>query len=292
LGNDAATTESSEVTAVSLDERALAALKERLRWRYPYTIASRQPAKTSVSALQRDMGRDPAEHWRGAWPSSSVSAAGQTAEGLDAPARGVAHHTFLEFVSLERVGSLADLEKEAKRLHREGILSDQELQALDLRALAAFWNSDLGQSVLRHKSCLHREMPLTFRLSLAEAQQFQRRVPALESASHPSLTLPPGEGASEEFVVVTGVVDLAVLLPRELWLVDFKTDAVEVGEWKQRAQWYEPQMRLYALALSRICQRPVTHGWLYFLGPQRAFDCGRSLPDSVSNARNRHEDRC
>ena len=75
-------------------------------------------------------------------------------------------------------------------------------------------------------------------------------------------------GAAEvdgEFFVVQGFVDLAVILPTELWLVDFKTDAVRVTELEEKRSDYERQLKLYWLALQRIYHRPVTALWLHFL---------------------------
>jgi ATP-dependent helicase/nuclease subunit A len=74
----------------------------------------------------------------------------------------------------------------------------------------------------------------------------------------------------EEFVVVQGVADLVVLMPQELWLLDFKTDRVQPEEISERAKSYEPQIKLYAAALSRIYRRPVTNAWLYFLSCREA----------------------
>ena len=79
-----------------------------------------------------------------------------------------------------------------------------------------------------------------------------------------------------EFIVVQGVVDLAVLLPEEIWLIDFKTDRVAPKQIAARAQEYEPQIRLYAGALSRIYCRPVSGCWLYFLTQKK------SVPISLS----------
>jgi ATP-dependent helicase/nuclease subunit A len=70
-------------------------------------------------------------------------------------------------------------------------------------------------------------------------------------------------------VVVQGVADLVVLLEREIWLIDFKTDAVRESELDARVAQYAPQLKVYARALSRIHNRPVSECWLCFLA------CGR-----------------
>ena len=69
-----------------------------------------------------------------------------------------------------------------------------------------------------------------------------------------------------------GVADLAVILEREIWLLDFKTDGVAVSDVEDKARFYTPQLRAYAAALGRIYGRPVTHGWLHFLAPGETRD--------------------
>ena len=76
---------------------------------------------------------------------------------------------------------------------------------------------------------------------------------------------PIGGDWASDFVVVQGIMDLAVLLPGEIWLLDYKTDRVSGAQLEEKVKAYQPQLALYALALSRIYNRPVTRCWLYFL---------------------------
>ena len=80
---------------------------------------------------------------------------------------------------------------------------------------------------------------------------------------------------ADEFVVVQGVADLIVLRPKEIWLLDFKTDEVAAAELEAKAKFYEPQLKLYALALARIYQRPVTQCWLHFLACRKTLNLSR-----------------
>jgi ATP-dependent helicase/nuclease subunit A len=72
-------------------------------------------------------------------------------------------------------------------------------------------------------------------------------------------------GQHQEFVVVQGAADLVVLLPGEIWLLDFKTDHVKPDDLDSRIHHYEPQLALYSRALEQIYRRPVTRCWLHFL---------------------------
>jgi len=98
---------------------------------------------------------------------------------------------------------------------------------------------------------VHRELPFTARFSPQD----------LASVTHER----PEPLLQDEFVLVQGVADLVALLPKEIWLVDFKTDALKREEVAARATLYEPQMNLYALALAGIYARPVADCRLYFL---------------------------
>ena len=131
-----------------------------------------------------------------------------------------------------------------------------ETGLLDLEALAAFWQSELGQKVRAQRQQVQRELEFTARFSAEEL-----------AALTGEQTEP---GLAGEFVVVQGVVDLAVVLAREIWLVDLKTDRVEEGDLAERVREYEPQLKLYARALARIYQRPVSECWLHFLVRRRA----------------------
>ena len=84
----------------------------------------------------------------------------------------------------------------------------------------------------------------------------------------------------DEFVVVQGVVDLAVILSEEIWLLDFKTDEASAREIEKKVRLYEPQLKLYARALERIYRKPVTDCRLHFLS------CGvtAAVPSAISQA--------
>ena len=60
--------------------------------------------------------------------------------------------------------------------------------------------------------------------------------------------------------------------PGEIWLVDFKTDAIQGNELQDKTRFYEPQLKLYARAMCEIYRRPVSEAWLYFLGLGEAVE--------------------
>jgi ATP-dependent helicase/nuclease subunit A len=235
---------------------------KRLEWQYPYAAATHEPAKTSVSVLRRrlldeaEVEAKPRFKFQIEGPRPWMrNPDGRVADRLSAADIGTAHHSFLRLVSLKRTTTMAELKLEARRMQEEGALSREEIAHLDFAALTAFWQSDMGKEIRVQAKQVRRELPFTARFSPDELTR---------SSTKPSQLL---EG---EFVLVQGIADLVVLLPAEIWLVDFKTDHFGESALAEKVKLYEPQLRLYALALGRVYHRPVNRLQLYFLAIQRA----------------------
>ncbi len=241
-------------------------LHARLNWPYPFPAATTEAAKTSVTALRRRASAEDAlatEDWSRAAsvfkPEPARAPQRKPAGNLTAAEIGLAHHLFLEHLALERTDDETGLRAEAHRLQAAGVLAAGQIAALDFGALAKFWGSELGRRICRQSRYVHRELEFTARFGLAEMRAIARGPFELNPA-----------GSPDEFVVVQGVADLVVVSPEEIWLVDFKTDAVPAGELAVKVQHYEPQVHLYAVALARIYRRPVTECHLHFFAAARS----------------------
>jgi len=241
-----------------LNEQNRRQLRETLTWEYEFDAATRRAAKSSVTALRRqaaDESDDEAEPvFRLPFSAKRPAPPARTPK-LSAADTGRVHHQFLQFVALEKTGSLEALTAESKRLERENILSAGGRAALDLEGIAAFWNSAAGRKIRAQAANVRRELAFTARFSPAE----------LEAATG----VKSAPGLEDEFVVVQGVADLVVLLPGEIWLLDFKTDEFRREGLPDKIKAYTPQLNLYARALEKIYSRPVTARWLHFLAANR-----------------------
>jgi ATP-dependent helicase/nuclease subunit A len=250
---------------LATDTAAWEGLKGRLDWTYPHQSATLQPAKSSVSVLRRnaaeaDLEAQPLPFATPPSKKPEHRAKGRAKSAASAVEVGNAHHHFLQLMDLPHLEATApeDLEKEASRLREAGALGKPEFELLDFKALAAFWNSPIGRQIREHAGEVWRELAFTARFSPSDLERLV------------------GAGAAQgelgcEFIVVQGVVDLAVILPGEIWLLDFKTDDLAETEVADRAGIYAPQLRLYSHALSRIYHRPVSRADLWFLTPGRSF---------------------
>jgi ATP-dependent helicase/nuclease subunit A len=255
----------SEIDLPTLDHATAEKLRATLSWEYPHAAATRLAAKSSVTALRREAEEldDEAEQifqpreFRQAAPAQKRKAEGGKRK-LSATEIGAAHHKFLQHLALEEAGDRAVLEAEARRLESEKNLSAEERAVLDLKTLADFWKSETGKKIRGQSKFVKRELPFTAKFSPAELAQI--------------LGTGPEAGLEGEFVVVQGVADLVVLLPKEIWLLDFKTDEVRASELAAKAKLYAPQVKLYAAALGKIYARPVANRWLHFLALRRTVE--------------------
>jgi ATP-dependent exoDNAse (exonuclease V) beta subunit len=89
-----------------------------------------------------------------------------------------------------------------------------------------------------------------------------------------------------ENLVLRGQIDLWFEQRGKTVLVDYKTDRVTTAEAPARAEQYELQLRLYALALERLTGRMPDEAYLYFLRPNVALpvDLRPSLFDAPETA--------
>ncbi len=240
------------------------------QWPYSHEAATRRAAKTSVSELRRLMAEADEESEFLFAPPPGPFPEGRA--GTLTPSEiGSAHHAFLERVDLSEVGSAARLRDEAARLQREGVLSEEQAACLDFKALAVFWQSEVGRRLQSERDNLCRELPFTARFSPAELDELHSGEPPSPDTSHSSHSS-HSTPAAAEYIIVQGVIDLAVVKPNEIWILDFKTDHFAELELEAKVRQYRPQLTLYALAISRIYARPVTRRWLHFLAAGRTVE--------------------
>lgn len=234
-------------------------LEKLHNWQYPHVAATSEAAKASVSVLRRrvveEMQSEAARLFRFD-AEGFLSRAGQGTAGLSPAERGTAHHRFLQLADLAKLATEQGARSEAARLATTGFLAPEEVNVFDLKAVSAFWKSDFGKRLLLHSENLVRELEFTARFSPDDLRVLGVPVQA-------------GLG-SDEFIVVQGIVDLAVILEDQLWILDFKTDQIDESGLKSKVDAYRPQVLAYGMALGRIYRRPATEIWLHFLALNRS----------------------
>lgn len=160
--------------------------------------------------------------------------------------RGTLTHKFLCLAPLERLRNVhgSELRDEIRRAAGEmaerGCFVRQELDVVDLSAIAAFFEGDLGARMLRAEE-IRREQPFNLRL--------------------------PGG------TLLQGVIDCAFVEDGAWVVADYKTDRV-LDESAFVAR-YSAQLNWYREALERLSGRSVREMWLYAIGLGRAFPVPR-----------------
>ncbi|NBU11339.1 MAG: hypothetical protein EBS84_20385, partial [Proteobacteria bacterium] len=229
------------------DVKVVASLRERLTRGYPHQAATWEQAKTSVSVLRRRAEAD--EKAFQLFPASKLPRVpGRRSGGLTATQVGLAHHAFLQHVELSVTGSKAELMAEAERLQSRGVLTEREAEALVFEDLFLFWDSEVGRLVRKHAKEAQREVPFTARFTVRELNELTASGTA--GGNQRLLTSSPTD--EEDFVIVQGVVDLAVFRAEEIWLLDYKTDHFGEAELAAKLREHGLQLRLYAHALEQI----------------------------------------
>lgn len=215
---------------------------EALGFKYPYRAAATAPAKLTATQLKgREKDEEIAEETvqpyvrREFAPPRFLSGT----RPLTATQKGTATHTALQYLALD-----GDPEAVVRELVARKLLTPEQGEAVNVRSLKLFLRSTLAEE-LRQAQRVERE----YRFSLL--------VPAADYY----------EGvASEDQVLLQGVVDLFAVTEDGLLVVDFKTDYVTPENMEEKVERYRGQLTAYSKALEHILGLPVRRKVLYFLG--------------------------
>ena len=228
------------------DDEALAALREKLDFVYPWAGSEDLPSKLTATELKDPLEADDDAAAMNDEPREPVfrrPGPGKPRR-LTAAQRGTATHAFLQNLDFARTGTPEALRAEVDRLLAAGRLDESERAAIDLAAVAALFASPLGRQI-RAASELRREF--RFQL-LCDAAEFF-----------------PGAAPGDQ-ILLQGVVDCCFFTPDGgITVVDYKTDRVSEAQVPERAAHYRGQVLAYARALERIFERPVNKCVLWFL---------------------------
>lgn len=233
-----------------------------VNWNYPYPAATHHPAKATVTMLRHHRDESTADEsasWFFHETKETTSRPPRGPNKLSASERGTMHHHFLQWVALEPGMSLEHLEQQREDMIASGNLDPLAKEALDLESIHRFWQGTAGKTILDHMSLVQREMPFTARFKLSELAGIGL------SSNDVSMT-------GEDFVIVQGIVDLCILDKQSIQILDYKTDNIQEDGVTTRLNHYQVQLELYAQALQRIYQRPVTRKWIHFLTLNRTIE--------------------
>ena len=236
---------------------------------YAYQSATKTTSFQSVSELKR-MLQDPSDLDLQPWSVNNQNKLTKTfrytEEDYDQPnflvkeqavtptAIGSATHLLMQKVNLRAKPSEATFKALFDDLCQVGILSQQLWPHIQVDKLVAFFDTAVGQLILKQVDHVYREE--TFSLMVAGAEIFT-------------------DMATDDDLLVHGTIDGFILLQDEIFLYDFKTDRIAYLNESQQEQTlvdrYQGQMDLYAQALETIWGRPVTQKMIISLDALKTF---------------------
>ena len=257
------------------------ACADRLAYRYPYPEAGLIRSKYSVSALNRKAhqvllsrtGEDAEEPEPDLNPESAGAAGRNDVDAncaartqirlaeplfmtgeqqMTAAQRGTIYHGFMERIDFSRAfrEGVQYLEGEAEDFVRKEIFTDEEVRAVDLRKITAFFHTPLGQRCVRafERGELFREQSFNLRSKLAG-----------------------------EEILIQGIIDCCFLEEGKAVLIDYKTNWIDRSrpfeeEAERLKNVYGEQIRLYREALAKALGVPVDEAYLYLFSAEACIE--------------------
>ena len=215
-----------------------------LSYRYPYAEQTAFPAKLTATQLKgRAIDEEISENTtlppRLRNLCKPKFLAGKTA--LTGTERGTALHLVMQDLDFFCEPNEQSVREQIEKLRAQRKLTDEQANAVDVRAIVRFLRSDLAARIRKSKQ-VERE----YRFSLL------RPVRDFSSLD------------ADDSVLLQGVVDCFFEEDGELVVVDFKTDHVSRAQLDERAEHYRPQLEAYSMALTRVMGKKVKDKVLYF----------------------------
>ena len=233
----------SNMDETSLNPEILAQIRKGMETQYSHIPATQTPSKqTATQRKGRLKDQEAAENAQEprlvhrTWRKPSF-----VEQTVDAASYGTAIHAILQHMDFRSGFDEGAIACEVARLQRNGILSQEQAQLVDIAKLSRFFSSELGTQVATGENILRE-----FKFSI------------LDDGSAYSSEL------QGEKILLQGVVDCAIMEDDGITVIDFKTDRIKEDKLEQMIEHYRPQVQAYADSLSRIFQKPVKKACLYF----------------------------
>jgi len=226
------------------ESKLLSQIKKSLSWRYKHSDAMVLPAKQSVTQLTHRNDEYVKFDYSRVLERKPRAVITAEASLIEPQGRliGIATHLVISQLDLTKPITREAIEETKEKLLANGAITGDIAGHINTQSIIAFFESDLGKTAFNVWPNVHREWPFTFALAGSELN-----------------------AASDETIVVQGIIDMLIQTSGGLIVIDFKTDDVSTEQVSQRAELYRRQLELYARAASAILKHKILSKWLYFL---------------------------
>jgi len=248
-------TASKKTRSKRKESKLFTQVKKSLDWKYRFGDVYNLPAKNSVTKLTHSSDeyiKPDYSRVLDRLPGVLVEKEFPLTRPVEPRLLGTATHIVIS--QLDLAGPVTE---EAVEITKDKLVTNKSITAsiadnIDVKSIAAFFKSDPGSLVLDAENSVYREWPFTFALPASEFPE----------SSHER------RAASDEVIIVQGIIDMLVRTPKGLVVIDFKTDRITAAQVAERAELYRRQLELYSRAASAILESECIAKWLYFLTPR------------------------
>lgn len=230
-------------------------VEARLNFKYPYEIAAHSRAKQSVSEIKRrqelaDVNSDQRFIQPFRPPLTKRPHFLQEEKKLTPAEIGTAMHTVMQHLPFTKKLSEIEIKAYIETFVAEEKMTKEEAAAIDLTAIAKFFTTTIADKMIAHHNQLEREVSFTYRLPAREVYEEWTE-------------------ASDEFVMLQGIIDCIIPTEEGVFILDYKTDyiadkSLSAATRASLIKRYRTQVTLYRRALESILREEVKASYLYF----------------------------
>lgn len=213
------------------NKEIMAAIEQRLQYKYPYDQLIGIPAKVTASELTKQ------EH-----AGNSISLMRPSfmmTGGLTPTERGRALHKYMEFANFRTAAE--DPDRELERLLERGFLTETEAATVNIDKVRNFFRQ--MQPMLSGAKEILREREFSVMLD-SEQTKYVTQI-----------------DLQGESIVLQGECDCVLVYDDGTVILDYKTDRIRDSD--KLVEHYGTQLRLYRYAMERVLDRPVKGVYLY-----------------------------
>ncbi len=219
-----------EFSSFSPNKEVISELEKRVGYKYNFDCTGILAKKTASSTENKISGRD---YFANKTPSFVHS-------DLTGALRGTAIHKFFELCDFNNAAK--DPYKEKTVILNNGLMSERELETVDISAVRSFFDSSVGKRLLESKE-IYKEYEFSF---IMKAGEVYTDIP---------------DDVKNEDIVIQGKLDCAFIENGEGILIDYKSDGIT--ESQKYIDIYSPQLMLYARALEECAGVKVKEKYIY-----------------------------
>jgi ATP-dependent helicase/nuclease subunit A len=230
-------------------------IKKEISYDYPYRAFTGLKNKYSISEIKRMRAYEvPEDDAAGTLDEISASQGTENSHRISASERGTLIHKFMELLdfagldeALDVPGYMPVLKAQLNEYTGEGIYNADEAKVIPLKKIALLLTEPLGQRMIRAAK----------RGELFREKAFTKAFPAAELSDIPEGAV---TSASDDLVLVQGIIDAYFFEEGKAVLVDYKTDHKAP---EQLAGLYHAQLEYYAKTIESLLDREVGERLIY-----------------------------